>query len=88
MLPLAVARIVVWKLFEEFHIRGQSDADMRSLNEIMTKKPLLRETPSKDFVERPNIIDGLAVIDPFTEYVLIKVRNCLAIGITPACVRE
>ena len=45
MLPLAVARIVIWKLFEEFHVCRQSDADMRSFDQIMTEQPLLRETP-------------------------------------------
>ena len=53
MLPLAVARIVVGKLFEEFHVRGQSDADMRSFDEIMTKQPLLGETSASVFCGRP-----------------------------------
>ena len=88
MLPLAVARIVVGKLFEEFHVRGQSDTDMRSFDEIVTEQPLLGETPRQYFVKGPNVVDAFAVIDRFAEDILIDVGNRLAIGIAPACVRE
>ena len=88
MLPLAVARIVVGKLFEEFHVRGQSDTDMRSFDEIMTEQPLLGETARQYFVEGLNVIDGFPVIDRFAENVLIDIGNRLAVGVGSARIRE
>src|SRR3990170_8442496 len=75
-------------MFEEFHVRCQSDAYMRSFDEVVTEQPLLREPSTKYFVERPNIIDGLSVIDSFTKQVLIDVGNRPAVGVAPARIRE
>ena len=44
MLPFAVARVVVRELLEEFHVRGQGDANVCSFDEIVAEQPLLRES--------------------------------------------
>src|SRR3972149_4074953 len=75
-------------MFKEFHVRGQSDAYVRSFDEVVTEQPLLRETSAKHFVERPTIGDGLSVIDCFAKQVLIEVGNRLAVGVATARVRK
>ena len=83
MLPLAVAHIVVGKLFEKFHVRGQADTDMSAFDEIVTEQPLLGKTMCEYFVERSDIINALAVIDRFAKDVLVEIRNRLGVWIAP-----
>ena len=87
MLPVAVARIVVRELLEEFHIRGQCDAYIGSFDEVVTEQPLLRKASAEYFVKGANIVNGLSMVDCFAEQVLIDVGNGLAIrvGTTRVC---
>ena len=88
MLPFALARVVVRELFEEFHVRGQSDAYVCSFDEVVTEQPLLREAPVEYFVKGTNIVNGLSMVDRFAEQVLIDVGNRLTIRVRPTRVRK
>ncbi len=86
VLPFAVARVVVGKLFEQFHIRGETDADMHSFDQVVTQQTLFGETPRENFVEGPDVVDSFSVINPFPKDVLIKIRDCLTVGIAPTSI--
>ncbi len=88
MLPFAVARVVVGKVLEEFHVRGQSDPHVGAFNEVMTEQPLLREPPTEYLVKGTDIVNGLSMVDGVAEQVLIDVGNRLAIRVRPARVRK
>src|SRR5262245_51708954 len=88
MLPLAVARVVIWELFEELYISRQTNADVNSLNEVVTQQSLFGKTPGQDFVEGLDVVNALAVIDRFAEDILVKIGNRLAIRIHAARIGE
>src|SRR5215207_11333681 len=61
---------------------------MCALDQIVTQQRLFREASVKDAIERRNVIDGLAVENRFAKKILLRIRNCRAVGIGALRIRE
>src|SRR5207248_4279613 len=88
MLAGCEAAVIGRQVFEYFNIRGETDARVRSFDQIVAEQSFRWKSVAEDGVESVDIVDGLAMKDRFLKEVLLGVRNGAAVRIGAACTRK
>ena len=88
MLALAVTHVVERKVLEQLDIAGQRHARVRPFNQVVAEQRFRRKAIADRGPERLHVVNRLAVENRFSEQILLRVGNGLAVGIGSAGVGE
>ena len=87
MLASVVSAVMRWVIFDDFNVRNQPYTCVSALDQIMTKKSVLRKTAIQNLMDDIDFINAFAGKNPFAVKILVDVGNCASIDVEAGLAR-